>query len=95
MDSRAAPNTGGRYRPLTNILNIILKEFEDKEYGSLPRPNTHGDKEELVFIPNDPPIIVSEHLEDLVEGKEFYVIPKCRPDVVGVFLSHLCEKYKE
>lgn len=57
-------------------------EFRSKEYGSLPNLSEQEEKEQVIFMPNDPVVIKSSHL-----WEDSYL----KPDVVGVQLSFLCE----
>ena len=51
---------------------------------SYPEPH-----EEIIFLPNDPATITSQHLHRDCDSA------KRRPDVIAVFLSHLQERYEE
>ena len=94
--SCSSQNEKGRYVPLSKMLNTILMEFRDKEYSIIPRPNSHDNKEEIVFLPNDPTVIKSHYLiRDTRNPDVQKSFPKRKPDIIGVFLSHLCEKYRE
>lgn len=61
-------------------------EFRDKEYNSLPNPSEQEEKEQVIFMPNDPVVIKSSHL-----WEESYR----KPDVVGVQLSFLCDIHED
>ena len=92
--SCSSQNEKGRYVPLSKMLNTILMEFRDKEYSIIPRPSSHDNKEEIVFLPNDPTVIKSHYLiRDTRNPDVQKSFPKRKPDIIGVFLSHLCEKY--
>ena len=73
------------------MLNILIKTFRDKQYGVMPPPSSTADKEEILFVTNDPKVIESKYLSrDLEEQSS-----KRKPDIIGVYLSHLREKYEE
>lgn len=60
-----------------------MREFLSKAFGSTPIPSLRKDKDNLIFMPNDPNVIESAHLlEDCPNAQR-------KPDVVGVFTSYL------
>ena len=70
------------------MLNILIKAFRDKQYGVMPPPSSTTNKEEILFVTNDPKVIESKYLsKDLQEQSS-----KRKPDIIGVYLSHLREK---
>lgn len=71
--------------PLSNAINAILREWEGKSYGPIPPPSTRPDRENLIFMPNDPYAIESNQLRnDCPQSQR-------KPDIVGVHSSYLCE----
>ena len=69
------------------MLNRISREFRTKVYGSIPSPSSRNNKEEIVFMPHDTfPILTNYSTGDLPCER--------MPDIIGVFLSFLCEKYE-
>ena len=89
--SAGAPSEADRYRPFTTMLNILIKTFRDKQYGVMPPPSSTADKEEILFVTNDPKVIESKYLSTYQEEQS----SKRKPDIIGVYLSHLREKYEE
>lgn len=75
------PYEPDRYLPLSNALNIILCEFLNKRFKTVPPPGV----DKLIFMPNDPNVIESVRMK--------HDCPKARrkPDIIGVFMSHLGE----
>ena len=95
-NSCTSQNEKGRYVPFSKMLNTILMEFRDKEYSIIPRPSSHDNKEEIVFLSNDPAVIKSHYLiRDTQNPDQQKSYPKCKPEIIGLFLSHSCEKCRE
>jgi len=80
----AATDANARQLPLANALNAILKEFRSKKCKDLPVNAGRWDKEEVIFMPNSPTVINSEHAPNHLLLK---------PHVVAVFLAFVGERH--
>ena len=69
------------------MLNIISQEFRDKKYGSIPSPSERTNKEEILFMPHDSFPIFSNYATGGIRSER-------TPDIIGVFLSYLCDRYE-
>lgn len=84
--SCAATDVKSRRQPLANALNVVLKEFRTKQYGMLPANAGRWDKEEVVFLPNDPTLTTTRSSS----GASLL-----KPDIIAVYYGCICDRRME